>query len=185
MGSGGEPFGRLRPKHTAGRWAVDGAALLSVPLPPEDAVLAACAGTRVPAHPVLQAAYELARLHEAKLAATAEETHEIDRARAELVHIIDCWVSAHMPPPQGAAYLHTETGGMVIDRIAQFSTDAHTALNHGAPEPQLHCLWQRLAELALGYSDLAFEIHIGTRKVPDLACYATPADATRQDRKDQ
>jgi hypothetical protein len=152
-------------------------------LPPNDILLVACAGSPVPSHPVLEAAGELAGLHEARLAAGTEETNEIDCARAKLVHVIDCWVSAHVAPPPGAAYMHTETLGMVIDRIAQFSVAARKALNHNTPEPHLHCLWQRLAELALAYGDLVFEIHIGTRKLPDLAHVVTQDNSISQDGK--
>ncbi|MQY21581.1 hypothetical protein NRB20_46940 [Nocardia sp. RB20] len=70
---------------------------------------------------------------------------------------------------------------MVIDRIAEFSTAAHAALKHGVPEPNRHYLWQRLSEISLAYSDLAFEIHTGVRKVPDFTA-GTPGGPIEADR---
>ncbi|WP_225732232.1 MULTISPECIES: DUF4254 domain-containing protein [unclassified Nocardia] len=156
--------------------------MMKTPFPSKNMVLEACAGTVVVPHPILQAAYELASLHEARLGTAVDTTNEIDCARAKLMHDIDCWVSAEKPQPLEAAYLHTESVGMVVDRIAQFSVDAHTALAYGLPESQVHHRWQRLAELAVGYSDLAFEISTGTRALPDLC---TPVEGSIEPGKEQ
>ncbi|MGQ4598681.1 DUF4254 domain-containing protein [Nocardia sp. R6R-6] len=145
-------------------------------LPSKDMVLQACSGTVAVPHPILQAAYELASLHEARSSADASD--EIDCAQARLVRDIDCWVAAEKPPEFGAAYRHTETVGMVIDRIAEFSVAAHCALAEGTSEFQRHYAWRRLAELALAYSDLSFEISAGIRRLPDFTYPADSSDET-------
>ncbi|PPJ24415.1 hypothetical protein C5E45_26520 [Nocardia nova] len=139
-----------------------------VKLPPIDELLEACNGTVRLNHPVLHAARELAELHSARSAALPAETSAVGRSRAELVRSIDRWVTTHLPQARGASYLHTESVGMVVDRIAHYRSDAHAALNNAVPEPDCHFLWQRLAELAVGYTDLAFEISAGLRNVPAL-----------------
>lgn len=139
-----------------------------VKLPSKDELLEACNGTVRMNHPVLHAARELAALHIARRIATDQNMHESYRSRAELVRAIDCWAVVNLPQAGGASYLHTESVGMVIDRIAQYSVDAHTALNSTVAEQNRHFLWQRLAELAVAYTDLAFEISAGLRRLPVL-----------------
>lgn len=139
---------------------------MRVQLPSKDLLLDACTGSAHHEHPVLQAARALTRLHESRRTATATEVDEIDCTRARLAHDIDCWVSAHMPQPFGAAYMNSESVGMIIDRFAQYCLDAHAALNEPTTEPDRHFRWQRLAELALAYTDLAIEISSGLRKLP-------------------
>jgi hypothetical protein len=131
-------------------------------------VVRACSGTVVIPHPILQAADELASLHEARWGAPADAVGEIDRARAGLVRDIDRWVTLEKPPESGAAYRHTETVGMVIDRIAEFFIDAQATSGADTTEPQRHYAWQRLSELVLAYSDLSFEISAGIRRLPDF-----------------
>ncbi|QIS18748.1 DUF4254 domain-containing protein [Nocardia terpenica] len=137
-------------------------------LPSREMILAACTGNVDIPHPVLEAACALAELHEARLMAEPGGRGEIDRARAHSVRDIDRWVAANMPVPLGAAYLHTESMGMVVDRLAQFSVTAYAALANAASQEELHFAWQRLAELSLAYADLAFEISTRRRRLPDL-----------------
>lgn len=137
------------------------------PLPSKDMILQACAGTIAIPHPVLQAAYELASLHEARLDPGAD-FGAIDRERARLVRRIDGWVSAGMSPAFDAAYLHTETVGMVIDRLAEFSVDVHAAAEQNTPTAQFRHARDRLEELALAYGDLCFEVVAGTRRLPEF-----------------
>jgi len=118
--------------------------------------------------PVLQAAYELASLHEARLDVTAD-LRAIDHERARLVCRIDDWVSDEQPPAYDAAYLHTETVGMVIDRLAQFVVDAHAASKQTSSTLLFRYAQHRLTELARAYSDLSFEITAGTRRLPDFS----------------
>lgn len=140
-------------------------------LPSKELLLAACTGSITLPHPVLQAAYELSSLHEARLVANPPELSEIDSARCRLIHEIDRWTAQWVPRPHAAAALHTETVGMVIDRLAQFSVDAHAALSGGESECRLHYAWKRLAELSLAYTELAHDLAVRTRRIPD---YVTP-----------
>lgn len=135
-------------------------------LPSKDLVLEACSGTIHQPHPVLEAAYELAALHEAGSAAIA--VGETASERANLMRGIDRWVAANLPAPLGAAYMHTETMGSVVDRLARYSVLAHAALTRDTRPWELHFAWQRLAELSLGYGDLSFELASGARRLPDL-----------------
>jgi Protein of unknown function (DUF4254) len=138
-------------------------------LPSRFLLAQACAGTVRQQHPLLIAGSELARLHESKLERSNSDIPEIDCARAHVIHKVDCWVSAHAPEAVGAAFLHTETMGMVIDRMAEYSVAARVALEQGVSEPHIHYLWHRVSEIALGYADLVFEVSIGRRRLPDLA----------------
>ena len=148
------------------------------PTPPsKDMLLEACAGHVAAHHPVLIAASELATWHEARLSADAVSADDIDCVRAELVRDIDRWVMTAMPIPHAAATLHTETLGMVIDRLGQFSVAAYAALAQNLPECELHYAWKRLAELSVAYADLAAEIVARTRRLPDLTPLAPYGDS--------
>lgn len=137
------------------------------PLPSKEQILDACRTAPENGHPVLESTYLLAGLHIRRLRCAAGTTEPIDRHRARLVIAIDRWVATELPPAHGGAYLHTETIGSVIDRIAQFSAGAYDALENAAPAT-VHSAWQRLAELAVGYQDLAAEVATGIRRLPDL-----------------
>ncbi|MEV6771312.1 DUF4254 domain-containing protein [Nocardia sp. NPDC051030] len=145
---------------------------MTTSLPSKDMLLEACAGAVALPHPVLQAAYELASLHEARMVAgEVGVVREIDCARYRLVCEIDRWVVREMPRPYAAASLHTETLGMVVDRVAQFSVDAYAVLTREEGEGRLHHAWKRLAELSLAYGDLSYDLAARTRRLPD---YGTP-----------
>ncbi|WP_157110602.1 DUF4254 domain-containing protein [Nocardia anaemiae] len=155
---------------------------MRTPLPSKDMILQACAGTVTIQHPVLQGAYELASLHEARLDENTD-IGAIDRERDRLVSRIDSWVSADQPPAFDAACQHTETVGMVIDRLAQFSVDARVASKQGTSTLEFRYTQHRLTELALGYSDLCFEIAAGTRRLPDFSFPVAEGDSAEPDRK--
>ncbi|WP_276313977.1 DUF4254 domain-containing protein [Nocardia huaxiensis] len=138
-------------------------------LPSKELLLEACAGTVPHPHPILRAAYELASLHEARRTADPTSRLEIDCSRARLIHDIDSWTARTLPRPHAAATLHTETLGMVIDRLAHFTIEAHTPLHHSHPACPDHQSWKRLAELSLAYSDLAHALSTRTCRIPDLA----------------
>ncbi|WP_433523866.1 DUF4254 domain-containing protein [Nocardia pseudovaccinii] len=150
---------------------------MRTPLPSKDMILQACAGSVAIEHPVLHAAYELASLHEARSEGSADVC-AIDGERARLVSRIDEWVTSANHPAYDAAYLHTETVGMVIDRLAEFSVDARVASEPGIPRLQLRYAQRRLAELSVAYSDLCFEISAGTRRLPDFSFATTEEDPT-------
>ncbi|MEV2226282.1 DUF4254 domain-containing protein [Nocardia vinacea] len=133
-------------------------------------------------HPVLRAAYELASLHEARSERNAD-VGAIDGERTRLMGRIDDWVTSANHPAYDAAYLHTETIGMVIDRLAEFSVDARVASEPGIPKLQLRYAQRRLAELAVGYNDLCFEIAAGTRSLPDFSFPVMEGDSAEPDRR--
>ncbi|MEV6319944.1 DUF4254 domain-containing protein [Nocardia sp. NPDC051787] len=138
------------------------------PLPTKELVLHACRAAPRHDHPILASAHLLAGLHQRRLVAQPGGSNDIDQHRARLVLAIDRLVATEMPLPHGGALMHTETVGMVIDRLAQFSASAHEILP-AAPEWAVHDAWERLAELALGYEDLAYEVTAGVRRLPYLS----------------
>ncbi|WP_406233881.1 DUF4254 domain-containing protein [Nocardia sp. NBC_01009] len=137
------------------------------PLPPKEMILEACRSLPRGDHPILTSAHQLAGLHEQRRYCALGSTADIDERRAHFVLTIDRWIATEVPLPHGGAHMHTETVGTVIDRMAQFSICAYAALRT-APDWIVHDAWQRLAELALGYQDLAFEVSAGIRRLPDL-----------------
>ncbi|MFI6167397.1 DUF4254 domain-containing protein [Nocardia sp. NPDC051052] len=137
------------------------------PLPSKALLLEACRTAPSTGHPVLESAHLLAGLHERRTRIGLGAAGDIDAHRARLVLSIDRWIATELPPAHGAAHMHSETVGMVIDRLAQFSVSAHETL-FSAPEWAVHIAWERLAELALGYHDLAFEVSAGFRRLPYL-----------------
>ncbi|MFI6776026.1 DUF4254 domain-containing protein [Nocardia sp. NPDC050412] len=140
------------------------ATLLIEPLPTKGAVLRACRGVEHTAHPLLYAAYELTCLHESRLA-DGGRTDDIDCRRVKLVREINHWVHAHLPPAHGSASVHTETLGAVLDRLAQYTATAYAALA-SATDDALGDAWESLAELSIGYEDLAAEVTAGRRRLP-------------------
>ncbi|MEU7765352.1 DUF4254 domain-containing protein [Nocardia sp. NPDC049190] len=137
----------------------------SASLPAKQQVLQACRGELPENNPMLRCAHKLTTLHERRLGAGQEDVDEIDAARANLIREIDRWITVQLPPAHGAAHIHTETLGAVIDRLAQFTARAYAALA-SASEWDLWDAWQRLAELAVGYDDLAAEVSAGVRRLP-------------------
>ncbi|WP_433600803.1 DUF4254 domain-containing protein [Nocardia sp. CA-135953] len=138
--------------------------MLIEPLPTKGEVLRACRGVEQAAHPLLSAAYELTCLHESRLVGGCRIT-DIDSRRAKLVREINHWVRAHLPPAHGSASVHTETLGAVLDRLAQYTATAYAALASAA-DYDLGDVWESLAELAIGYEDLAAEVSAGRRRLP-------------------
>ena len=140
-------------------------------LPSKDRILEACRAAPGNGHPVLESAHLLAGLHARRLrtepesAAAPAPFDDIDQHRARLVLVIDRWIATELPPAHGGANMHTETVGAVIDRIARLSVFAHETLSN-APEWRVHDAWERLAELSLGYEDLAAEVSVGFRRLP-------------------
>ncbi|MEU7765926.1 DUF4254 domain-containing protein [Nocardia sp. NPDC049190] len=138
------------------------------PLPSKERVLQACRVAPHGDHPLLESTHLLAVLHARRLHTEPGERTDIDQHRARIVLSIDRWIATEVPLPHGGAHMHTETVGTVIDRLAQFSRCAHEILTV-APEWAVHDAWERLAELALGYEDLAYEVSAGLRRLPYLS----------------
>ncbi|WP_245671505.1 DUF4254 domain-containing protein [Nocardia amamiensis] len=140
---------------------------MSDALPTRSQLLRACReGEPPPDHPVLLHARALADLHVRRLGADHPAVCDIDECRARLVRDIDRWAELRLPSARGGAYLHTESLGSVIDRLAHLSTTAYAALAADA-EWDLWFAWERLAELAIAYEDLAIELTAGRRRLPN------------------
>ncbi|WP_040780586.1 DUF4254 domain-containing protein [Nocardia pneumoniae] len=136
-------------------------------LPSRSQLLQACReGEPPPDHPVLLRARALADLHARRLDANQGAVPDIDESRARLVREIDRWADHRLPSARCGAYLHTESLGSVIDRLAHLSATAYAALAADA-EWDLWFAWERLAELALAYEDLATELTTGRRRLPN------------------
>lgn len=135
------------------------------PFPTKNQLLQACRGELPTDHPLLHTARTLTILHERRLSEDCCAYEKTDQQRTELIHSIDTWIDKQLPPSHGAASVHTETVGAVIDRLAQFTAAAYAALT-SACEWDLWDAWERLAELAIGYEDLATDVHSGRRRLP-------------------
>ncbi|WP_280264896.1 hypothetical protein [Nocardia wallacei] len=134
-------------------------------LPSKNQILAACRGMTQPEHALLRCAKELGELHERRLAVDAPDAEEIDRRRRELRANIDFWINDRLPPSHGCARIHTERLGSVVDRLAEFTACAYSALA-GTSDWDLFDAWERLAELGVAYEDLATEVTVGLRRLP-------------------
>ncbi|WP_280199961.1 DUF4254 domain-containing protein [Nocardia cyriacigeorgica] len=137
-------------------------------LPTKEKLLLACRTAPREQHPVLGAAHLLAGLHTKRRRTAPGATTDIDRHRARLVLAVDRWVATELPIAHGGAHMHTETVGTVVDRLAMLSTRAHDTLLT-APPWLIHDAWESLAELAVGYEDLACETGTGRRRLPRRA----------------
>ncbi|MGY2121976.1 DUF4254 domain-containing protein [Nocardia gipuzkoensis] len=135
------------------------------PFPGKHRLLAACRGEAHDDHPLLSAARDLAALHERRLSAGPEQAESIDQCRTRLVRDIDRWVTGRLRPSLGAARVHTETVGSVVDRLAQYTAYAYAALASSSTQ-SLGDAWEQLAELAVGYEDLTDEVGTGHRRLP-------------------
>lgn len=150
---------------TDGSDAQLGTQLGNGPLPTRSEVLQACRDSASAGHPLLRAAGELTALHRRRLILARRITGEIDEYRAQQVHAIDRWVAPRLPIAHGGAYLHTETIGAVLDRLARLTACAEAALA-AESDWDIWFAWERLAELAVGYEDLVAELAIGRRRLP-------------------
>lgn len=142
---------------------------MSEGLPTRTQLLRACReGAPPPGHPVLSRARALAELHVRRLRTERECACAIDERRARLVRDVDRWVESRLPVARGGAYLHTESLGSVVDRLAQLSACAYAAMAEDQ-EWDLWFAWERLAELAVGYEDLVTELTSGRRRLPSAS----------------
>ncbi|MBY8855486.1 DUF4254 domain-containing protein [Nocardia sp. CA2R105] len=139
--------------------------MLCEPLPTKYEVLHACRGVEFDRHPILRAAHALTELHTRRSDAGCSATADMDHQRAQWVAEINRCVTGSLPPAHGAARVHTETLGAVIDRLAQFTAAAVAALADST-DRHLGDAWERLAELAIGYEDLVSEVQSGRRRLP-------------------
>ncbi|MFC8531764.1 DUF4254 domain-containing protein [Nocardia sp. NPDC057227] len=131
-------------------------------LPDKDSLVAALRGFPHRDHPMLEAAGELAALHEARIGAGG--TGEIDGHRGRLVLAIDRWIARVVPVPHGGAARHTETVGEVVDRLASYCAQAYAVTADS--EHERYELDMLVTDLADAYDDLITEVGRGVRRVP-------------------
>ncbi|APE36064.1 hypothetical protein BOX37_21425 [Nocardia mangyaensis] len=134
-------------------------------LPDRDVLLAAFRGLPHDDHPILDAAGELALLHQLRDRIPRGEAERIDRRRAQLMRSIDRWVILAAPVPPAAADEHSETLGDLVDRLAMHSAQAFVVLA-GAPESVFYDEWVRLDDLADSYQRLIDDLWAGVRSLP-------------------
>ncbi|NKY88838.1 DUF4254 domain-containing protein [Nocardia veterana] len=149
--------------------------MIGTRLPARDLLLRVCADDISSTHPVAHAASQLARLHRDRLRDGGLGSCDIDCERARLTRLIDRWVAGEMPRPHGGAAMHTETVGMVVDRLARYCATAHSALTAPTTNWALHCAWRSLAEISLAYDDLAADLAGGHRRLPEFTYPVIPA----------
>lgn len=139
---------------------------MSEGLPTRSQLLGACReGAPPPGHPVLLGARALAELHTRRIRTGQGCACDNDERRARLVRDVDRWVETRLPAARGGAYLHTESVGSVVDRVARLSAGAYAAM--AADQGwDLWFAWERLAELAVAYEDLVGELRSGRRRLP-------------------
>ncbi|WP_431972131.1 DUF4254 domain-containing protein [Nocardia sp. bgisy134] len=140
---------------------------MTEPLPTRSQLLQACRGRPPVDHFLAPHARELTVLHHRRLGEERDAVPTLDERRAQLVRGIDRWARANLPVAHGGAYLHTEGLGAIIDRLAQLTAHAHSALAESS-DWDLWFAWERLAELAVAYEDLATELVAGRRRLPDI-----------------
>ncbi|MFG1795795.1 hypothetical protein [Nocardia sp. NPDC049149] len=140
---------------------------MAIALPCKDAVLAACRGfPPIEDVVLLDAAGELAALHQTREHTPLCALEEIDWHRVRLMCDIDLWVPLVTPIPFPSARVHTHTMGQVIDRLAQATVQTYIALA-AAPDGLFYDASVQLSELGDAYQDLVDELEQGTRRLPD------------------
>lgn len=135
-------------------------------IPGKELLLAAFRGLPHMDHPMLEAAGELAQLHQTRERTPASRCDKLDRRRAQLLRGIDRWVTLAAPIPPPAAPEHFETVGRMVDRLAMLAAQAFVALAH-APESVFYDAWIQIDELADGYQDLVDDLRTGARRLPE------------------
>ncbi|WP_280301893.1 hypothetical protein [Nocardia neocaledoniensis] len=134
-------------------------------LPGRDLILAAVRGLPHDDHPLLDAAGELAVLHELRERTPLSEAAALERRRTRLMRAIDRWAILAAPVPYAAADEHCETLGGLVDRMAGHSAQAFGALS-GAPDAVYYDEWVRLDDLADSYQRLVDDLCAGVRRLP-------------------
>lgn len=137
-------------------------------LPGKDAVLAACRGfPPIEDIALLDAADELAALHQTREHTPLCALEQTDWHHARLMCDIDEWVVSVTPIPFPGARVHTHTMGQVIDRLAHATVQTYIALA-AAPDAFFHEASVQLADLGDAYQDLADELEQRTRRLPEI-----------------
>ncbi|MEV0359401.1 DUF4254 domain-containing protein [Nocardia sp. NPDC050697] len=135
-------------------------------LPDKTELLAACRGFPLPTDdPVLDAAADLALLHQQREQTPHSALEVIDTERSRLMATIDTWVHLVIPEPTSGARVHTQTMGQVIDRLAQLTAYTYTALASASEDVFVEAM-DFVDDLGTAYTDLVTELLAGTRRLP-------------------
>jgi hypothetical protein len=135
-------------------------------LPTKHELMRACRGGGHDDHPLLRAACELSALHEQLARLAPHRRTAPDENRAALVVAIDRWVGDRLPPVQAsAADRAPRSVGAVVDRIAEYTAVAFTALTR-TDDWSLWDAWNQLAVLSLAYEELVADLLAGRRRLP-------------------
>ncbi|TLG13559.1 hypothetical protein FEK35_09625 [Nocardia cyriacigeorgica] len=122
-------------------------------MPRKELLLAACRGLPVGDHPILDAAGELAAIHQAREQTPAAGSAALDRHRSHLRVAIDLWVAVSARPGPGGMH----GVGRLVDDIAALTVEAHITLAQ-APDALVYDATVRLTELGDMYQDLADQL---------------------------
>ncbi|MEV6426363.1 DUF4254 domain-containing protein [Nocardia sp. NPDC051463] len=137
-------------------------------LPGRDLLLAAIRGWEYDFQPLLNAAYALTRWHRRAVTFTdAIQFEPVVGQRIGLMCGIDRWVEAVIPTPHADAFLHTETVGSVVDRLALISAML-SAAEEQPDNTSFEDIWIQLDDIADGYQDLVDDLCARTRRVPAM-----------------
>ncbi len=137
-------------------------------------------------HPVLDAAADLAARHDEQWSAedasrdggdddraVARAKRRIDalnRARMELVDRVDAWAEVAVIGEAAASSLHTETLGLVVDRLAVAWVRSRRVAGLAGPGPDGRDDARRaltlLVQLCDAYDDLVRDLRDGGRRLP-------------------
>ncbi|WP_239476671.1 hypothetical protein [Nocardia arizonensis] len=135
-------------------------------LPGKEMILAACRGLPHDNHPMLDAAGELAQLHEIRERAPRFDVAKLDRRRTQLVRAVDRWITLVTPVPYDQVGTYDQTVGRIVDRLAELVSRTHRPVVHPRDTPTDEA-WSRVSAVADSYQDLVDGLRAGTCRVPD------------------
>ncbi|MBH0775343.1 hypothetical protein IT779_03465 [Nocardia sp. NEAU-351] len=130
-------------------------------LPAKELIIAACRGLPHDNHPMLDAAGELARLHEIRERAPRFDVSKLDRRRTQLVRAVDRWITLVTPIPYESVGAEDETVGRVVDRLAELVAQTHSPIPD-PPDVSSAEAWMRVSEVADSYQGLVDGLRAGT-----------------------
>ncbi|MEU1549087.1 hypothetical protein [Nocardia sp. NPDC005745] len=130
------------------------------------AAISYIAGDRPGDHLVTRWARALAHLHRTRRIEPGRAT-DIDQRRAEVVTLINQWVSTHLAPATRAANV-----GPAADALAAAYIDAEVLLlaQNETPEETLHAAWSQVGYLATQWADLVTAVVDGQPCPPPGQC---------------
>lgn len=123
-------------------------------------------------------AEDIARRNDLGLESVRDAKRTIDRsnqARNDAIEQLDVWLLQQLPPLNPAGQLHTETPGMIIDRLSILSLKLYhmqiEAARESAPEEQrrkcadkCRILREQFDDLRASLKELLVELEKGTRR---------------------